>query len=50
MTEKRRQALSLPEYEELDEAVLEYPCLHDKAKTEYKDEIVTKNAWKKVAD
>ena len=50
MAEKRRQALSLQEYEELAEAVCEYPCLYDKAKKEYKDKIVTENAKKKVAD
>ena len=50
MTEKRRQALSLQEYEELAEAVCEYPCLYDKAKKDYKDKIVTENASKEVAD
>ena len=50
MAEKRRQALSLQEYEELAEAVREYPCLYDKTKNEYKDKIVTENAWKEVAD
>ena len=44
MTEKRRQALSLQEYEELAEAVREYPCLYDKSNKEYKDKIVTENA------
>ena len=50
MTEKRRQALSLQEYEELAEAVREYPCLYDKAKKDYKDKIVTENARKELAD
>ena len=50
MTEKRRQALSLQECEELAEAVREYPCLYDKSNKEYKDKIVTENAWKKAAD
>ena len=48
MAEKRRQALSLQEYEELAKAVREYPCLYNKAKKEYKDEIVAENAWKEV--
>ena len=43
MVENIRQALLLQEYEELAEAVREYPCLYDKAKKEYKDKIVTKN-------
>ena len=37
MTEKRRQDLSLREYEELAEAVRGY--LYDKAKKEYKDKM-----------
>ena len=45
VSKKNRQALSLQEYEELAEAVREYPCLYDKAKDEYKDKIVTENAW-----
>ena len=44
MAEKRRQALSLQGYEELAKAVREYPCLYNKAKKEYKDEIVAENA------
>ena len=47
--EKRRQALSLQEYEEIAKAVYEYPCLYDKAKNENKDKIVTENASKEVA-
>ena len=47
---KRRQTLSLQEYEELAGAVREYPCLDDKAKKEHKDNIVTKNVRKDVAD
>ena len=39
MTEKRRQDLSLREYEELAEAVRGYQCLYDKAKKEYKDKM-----------
>ena len=50
MAEKRRQALSLQEYEKLGEAVREYPCLYDKAKKEYKDKMVTENVWKKDDD
>ena len=50
MAENRRQALLLQEYEELAEAVSEYPCLYDKAKKEYKDKIVTKNVQKDFAD
>ena len=50
MPEKRRQVLSLQQYEELAEAVREYPCLNGKAKKEYKDKIVTENAWKEVID
>lgn len=46
----RRQALSVQENEELAEAVRKYPCLYDKSKKEYKDKIVTANAWKEVAD
>ena len=40
----------MQKYEELGEAVREYPCLYDKGKKEYKDKIVTENAWKEVAD
>ena len=52
MAEKRRQDLSLQKKEELAEAVAvrEHPCLYDKTKKEHKDKIVTKNAWKQVAD
>ena len=50
MAENRRQALLLQEYEELAEAVREYPCLYDKAKKVYKDKIVTKNVQKEFAD
>ena len=50
MAEKRRQALSLHEYEEIAEAVREYQCLYDKAKKEHKDKTVTKNVWKEVAN
>ena len=50
MAERRRQALTLQEYEELAEVVREYSCLYDKAKKEYKDKSVTENAWKKVAN
>ena len=47
MAEKRRQALSIQEYEELVEAVCLYPYLYDKGKKEYKDKVVTENAWKR---
>ena len=46
IAEKRKQALSLQEFDELAKAVLEYPCLYDKAKKEYKDKTITKNARK----
>ena len=46
MAEKRKQALSLSEFDELAKAVLEYPCLYDKAKKEYKDKTTTENARK----
>lgn len=46
----RRQALSVQENEELAEVVRKYPCLYDKSKKEYKDKVVTGNAWKEVAD
>ena len=35
----RRQALTIQENEELAEAVRKYPCLYDKSKKEYKDNI-----------
>ena len=51
MAEKlRRSALSVQENEELAEAVRKYPCLYDKSKKEYKDKIVTSNAWNEVAN
>ena len=51
MAEKiRRVALSIQENEELSIAIRKYPCLYDKSKKEYKDKIVTANAWKEVAD
>jgi len=50
MAEKRRQALTLQEYEELAEAVRLYPCLYDKGRKEYKDKFVAENAWTEVAD
>ena len=51
MAEKRRQALSIQEYEELVEAVCLYPYLYDKGKKEYKDKVVTVvNAWKEVVN
>ena len=40
----------MQEYEQLAETVRLYPCLYDKAKNEYKDKVVTENAWKEVAD
>ena len=46
----RRQALTIQENGELAEAVRKYPCLFEKSKKEYKDKIVTENAWKEVAD
>ena len=46
MTEKRRQALSLQEYEKLAEAVREYPCLYDKAKKEYKQQNCSRKCLK----
>ena len=46
----KRQALTVQENEELAEVIRKYPCLYDKSKKEYKDEIVTENAWKEVAD
>ena len=45
MTEKRRQDLSLREYEELAEAVRGYQCLYDKAKKENKDKMWYSKAW-----
>ena len=48
MAERRRQALTLQEYEELAEVVREYPCLYDKAKKEYKDKSVTKMPGRKL--
>ena len=51
MAEKiRRVALTIQENEELSIAIKKYPCLYDKSKKEYKDKIVTANAWKEVAD
>ena len=40
----------MQEYEELAEAVREYPCLYDKTKKEYKNKILTENVWEEVAD
>ena len=40
----------MQEYEQLAEAVRECPYLYGKAKKEYKEKFVTKNACKEVAD
>ena len=36
--------------EKLSAVVLKYPCLYDKSKTDYKDNLVKNNAWKAVAE
>ena len=45
-----KKTLSIQEEEIFFEKIGTYPCLYDKSKMSYKERVVNRNTWSKVAE